>query len=153
MTAIIKSLKAYPTLVGPVPIAQSTCTSRTLKSSPELVNPSTVNFLSALPQRYDLGLYAGDYFSMNMTLMNKDGTIPNLTGYSSSAQIRDAPGGSLLASFGIVFTNNVITLALQTEDTQNLSGDYVWDCELINPSGLIRTVVGGEVTVTVDVTR
>ena len=131
MTAVIKSLKSYP----------------------DLVNPTCVGTISALPENYDLELYAGDYFSMNLTLTNKDGTSTNLTGYSSLAQIRLTPNGPLLASFDIVITGNVITLALQSEATQNLIGDYVWDCELINPAGLIRTIVGGNASVTVDVTR
>jgi hypothetical protein len=110
--------------------------------------------ISELPQEVDLVLYSGDDFSMTLTLTNPDGTIPSLVGSTAKAQIRRiAADTTIQASFICTISNNVVTLNLTGVSTQNLVGSYVWDCQLTNASGAVRTPVAGTVVFTQDVTR
>ena len=131
----------------PAPLAVPAPVSTTFSTVPAIS-------ISELPQEVDLALYTGDDFSMTLTLTNPDGSIANLTGSTAQAQIRvTAVDPTIQASFISSISNNVITLNLTGVSSQNLVGKYVWDCQLTNASGAVRTPVAGAVTFTQDVTR
>ena len=131
----------------PAPLAVPTPVSTSFSTVPAIS-------ISELPQEVDLILYSGDDFSMTLTLTNPDGSIANLTGSTAQAQIRvTAVDPTIQASFICSISNNVVTLNLTGASTQNLVGKYVWDCQLTNASGAVRTPVAGAVTFTQDVTR
>jgi hypothetical protein len=110
--------------------------------------------ISALPQEVDLLLYSGDDFSLTLTLKNPDGSITDLTGASAKAQVRTtAADGNIAASFICTISSNVITAHLTGTSSQSLVGNYVWDCQITNSSGSVKTPVAGTVTFTQDVTR
>ena len=131
----------------PAPLAVPTPVSTSFSTVPAIS-------ISELPQEVDLILYSGDDFSMTLTLTNPDGSITNLVGSTAKAQIRvTAVDPTIQASFICSISNNVVTLNLTGASTQNLVGKYVWDCQLTNASGAVRTPVAGAVTFTQDVTR
>ena len=131
----------------PAPLAVPTPVSTSFSTVPAIS-------ISELPQEVDLILYSGDDFSMTLTLTNPDGSITNLVGSTAKAQIRTtAADTTVQASFISSISNNVITLNLTGVSSQNLVGKYVWDCQLTNASGAVRTPVAGTVTFTQDVTR
>jgi hypothetical protein len=137
-----RSVTAFDQLVAPAP---------TDVTPP----PVPVILISALPQEIvDLFLYTGDDFSMTLTFTNPDGSIANLTGSSVKSQIRTTAADVMVAaSFICSISANVVTLSLTSASCQNLVGDYVWDCQITNVSGAVRTPVAGTVTFTQDVTR
>ena len=139
---VIQAFKKRPApLAVPVPV------STTFSTIPAIL-------ISELPQEVDLVLYSGDDFSMTLTLMNPDGSIPSLVGSTAKAQIRlTSADTTIQASFICSISSNVVTLNLTGVSCQNLVGQYVWDCQLTNASGAVRTPVAGTVTFTQDVTR
>ena len=106
--------------------------------------------IEQLPAPVDLILYAGDDFSMEITLSPVD-----LTGASAEAQIRPtAESPTISASFACdVVGIDVVKLTLLGTDTQTLKGGYVWDCQVTNSTGAVLTPVAGTVDFTQDVTR
>ena len=131
----------------PAPLAVPAPVSTTFSTVPAIS-------ISELPQEVDLALYTGDDFSMTLTFTNPDGSIANLTGSSVKSQIRTTAADVMVAaSFICSISANVVTLSLTSASCQNLVGDYVWDCQITNVSGAVRTPVAGTVTFTQDVTR
>jgi len=107
-----------------------------------------------LPMPLSLSLYTGDSFAMTLTITNPDGTPTNLVGATVAAQIRTNPASSAISgAFRIGIQSNVITLELLGSDTANLVGNFSWDCQLINASGWVQTLVYGPISFTQDVTR
>jgi hypothetical protein len=77
-----------------------------------------------------------------------------LVGSVANAQVRSTAADSTIqASFICSISSNVVTLNLTGVSSQNLVGKYVWDCQLTNASGAVRTPVAGAATFTQDVTR
>lgn len=110
-----------------------------------------------LPTNYDLVLYRGDYFSMNVTLKDSGGTPINLTGYSAQSSIRtsfDSPT-SYDATVSISNpTTGVVTVKFPSLVTVDLEpGDYIWDFQVTEPSGDKRTYLAGDVKVYGEVTK
>ena len=139
---VIQAFKKRPSpQVAPVPL------STIFSTIPEIT-------ITELPQEVDLTLYSGDDFSMTLTFTNPDGSIMNLVGSTAKAQIRITAADTVIqASFICSISSNVVTLNLTGVSTQNLVGSYVWDCQLTNASGAVRTPVAGTVVFTQDVTR
>jgi hypothetical protein len=109
--------------------------------------------ISALPSQLDLELYGGDDFALTLTLTNPDGSPIDVSTAAVTAQIRQRPGADIAASFACSGAGNVVTLWLGQNDTQDLGGNFVWDCQVAWPGGPKSTLVAGEVVITPDVTR
>ena len=110
--------------------------------------------LTELPTPVNLSLYSGDDFTMILTVMNPDGTPTNLAGTTVKSQIRPNPASSTIsATLHWAIQANVITLSLIGTDSQNLVGNYSWDCQITNTNAIVQTLVAGTATFTQDVTR
>lgn len=97
----------------------------------------------------------GTTFSENVTAKDSTGSAKDLTGYTSTAQIRKSYYSSSSTDFTIaqVDATGVITISLTAAQTGNLkAGRYVYDVESASASETIR-VVEGIVTVTPQVTK
>tara|TARA_B100001287_G_C22668300_1_gene523927 strand:- start:1883 stop:2209 length:327 start_codon:yes stop_codon:yes gene_type:complete len=97
----------------------------------------------------------GTTFSENVTAKDSAGSAKDLTGYTSTAQIRKSYYSSSSTDFTIaqVDATGVITISLTAAQTGNLkAGRYVYDVESASASETIR-VVEGIVTVTPQVTK
>jgi hypothetical protein len=114
---------------------------------------ATPNEITALPSPLNLTLYAGDDFGLTLTLTDQASQPVDLTGATVNAQIRQKSGQPIEATFAYTIATNVITLNLTGTDTQDLSGSYVWDCQVTYSDGVVSTIVAGSVKVTADVTR
>jgi hypothetical protein len=111
---------------------------------------SLVAQVTPLPQVVDLALYAGDDFAAVLTL---DGTL-STAGASVLSQVRPGRDSNVvLAEFGASVSGQAVTLTLPGAATEGLAGALVWDCQLTLATGLVRTVAGGSLAVTRDVTR
>lgn len=110
-----------------------------------------------LPTIYDLGIYRGNTFRMQLTAWQDDAeTVPlDLTGATAAAEIRDKAMGKLLATLDVVLTPpNTVDLELHASVTATLApGKRAWDLEVALANGDIRTVLAGAVQVVANVTH
>lgn len=107
------------------------------------------------PGRYPLILYRGDTYRWQFSLWNDlANTEPvDLTGATAASQIRDKPGGSLIASLTCsVATPNIIHAVLAASDCAALPNSAAWDLQVTYASGDVSTVLAGPVNTTFDVT-
>lgn len=111
----------------------------------------------AVPADQDLTITRGDTETIVVTITS-DGTTPiNITGRTYRAQIRSSQDATTVkASFTCTVTdaaNGQVTATLSATNSATLaSGIYYWDLEE-NASGVISTILAGNVTVLADVTR
>lgn len=111
----------------------------------------------AAPARQDLVITRGDTETVYAT-MTTDGSTPiDITGRTYAAQLRTTPDISIIsASFVCAVTdgpNGEVTCTMTpTESSQLDPGYYYWDLQE-NASGVISTILAGQVTVLADVTR
>lgn len=105
----------------------------------------------------NLNLYQGDDYIADVTVLNADGSVPDLTGYTAVAQVRSPGSDPTLppdAVPAILISGNVITLQLAHTQTLALnSPPYRWDLQLTDSMGWVTTVLNGVVTVIRDVSR
>lgn len=109
-----------------------------------------------LPSNYDLVIYRGDYFPLTLTLKTTGGAALNLTGYTAKAQIRAGyTKNSDAYNFTVTFTGTPgeVSLVLPSSiSTLMAPGSYIWDFQLTDPAGNVRTYLAGDVTVYDEVT-
>lgn len=111
----------------------------------------------AVPAELNLTITRGDTETVNVTITS-DGTTPvNITGRTYTAQMRSNEESAIVsATFTCTVTNGaggVVSCVLSATSTASLvPGYYKWDLQE-NASGVISTIVSGEVTVLGDVTR
>jgi len=112
----------------------------------------------SLPGTYSLALYRGDTDHWQFKLWtNSQKTQPaDLTGCTASAEIRDAPDGTLASTLVCDITApNIIDVSIDAAEWTNWPPEIVngvWDLQVTYPTGDIKTVIAGRVTVTQDVT-
>ena len=116
---------------------------------------------------YDISLFQGDSLTLQLTLLDDDGSAFNLAGYSARGQIRK--------NYNSTDVSATFTIAINVSDTAGLLGTldisltpiqtallsrdrYVYDVELYtqDTSGTditVNKVLHGTVTVTPEVTK
>lgn len=111
----------------------------------------------AQPADQDLIITRGDTETLVVTITSDGSTAVNITGRTYRAQIRSTQDSTTIkASFTCVVTSGAsgqVTCTLSSTSSAALSaGLYFWDLEE-NASGVISTILAGNVTVLADVTR
>lgn len=108
-----------------------------------------------LPTNVDIVLWRGDYFKTTVQFTNPDTTPMDLTGYTAQASFRTSFGtGTPAATLQCTISSNVVTIELLSVDSEALTaGPYIWDFQLTDPSGNVRTYLAGDVTVYDEVTH
>lgn len=109
-----------------------------------------------MPKNHDVVIWKGDYFPLSVDFKNPDGSPMNLYGYSAQSQIRT--NFSSETAFELVTTvhteSGVVDLLLPSSVSKNMpAGDYVWDFQITDPSGNVRTYIAGDFKVVDEVTR
>jgi hypothetical protein len=121
---------------------------------PALVPVTPPAQIRQLPANVDLVTYAGDDFSFDLPVTNPDGTPTDLTGATTLAQIRKQDDlTAVVATFAVAVATNVLTLTLASADSQAMSGEYVWDCQVTYGDGKVSTIAAGDLDVTPDVSH
>jgi len=99
----------------------------------------------------------GTDFSITVDVTDSAGDVLDLTGYTSSAQIRKTYSSSSVSE---TFTTSIsaavgqVTLSLNDTQTTGLeSGRYVYDLNVTSTGGITTRVVEGQAIVTPGVTR
>ena len=96
----------------------------------------------------------GSSFSITINLSDVNGDPLNVTGYTTSGQMRKHYTSSNAVNFSTAISNGELSLTLTSEQTANIvAGRYVYDVELTDQSNNITRIVEGIVTVTPEVTR
>lgn len=109
---------------------------------------------------YNIDIYRGDDLIKNFTLNNVDEPGFDYTGTTILFQIKGSTEDSVAAvedtptpttsTLGEI----VVPINIPGSVTATLSpGEYVYDIQYTLPSGVVRTYVGGKVTVQADVSR
>ena len=111
----------------------------------------------AQPADQDLTITRGDTETLVVTITTDGSTAVDITGRTYRAQIRSQQDSTTIkASFTCAVTNGAagqVTCTLTATSSSALSaGLYFWDLEE-NASGVISTILSGNVTVLADVTR
>ena len=111
----------------------------------------------AQPADQDLTITRGDTETLVVTIEDDAGSAINITGRTYRAQIRSSQDSTTIkASFTCTVTsgaNGQVTCVLSATDSATLSsGQYFWDLEE-TASGVVSTILSGNVTVLADVTR
>lgn len=111
----------------------------------------------AMPSNYDLSIYEGDALKFTVTVKDSSNVALNLTGYTAKAQLK--AGYSDVAPVNFVCTittptSGVVSVYLAPATTAALdpSKSYIWDFQLTEPGGDVRTYLAGDVTVIPEVT-
>jgi len=108
--------------------------------------------------RADLAIYQGDDWAGIVTVYD-GGAAAVLTGYLPQAQIRLGPADTnpkvlveIAAALDTTITGQ-INLSIPSTTTTYMSGSYAWDLQLTTPTGVIMTLLAGQVVVTQEITR
>lgn len=111
----------------------------------------------AQPADQDLTLTRGDTETLVVTITTDGSTPVNITGRTYRAQIRSTQDSTTIkGSFTCTVTgaaSGQVTCVLSATSSAAISaGLYFWDLEE-NASGVVSTILSGNVTVLADVTR
>jgi hypothetical protein len=111
----------------------------------------------AQPADQDLTITRGDTETLVVTITTDGSTAVDITGRTYRAQIRTQQDSTTIkASFTCSVTDGAagkVTCTLSATSSAALSaGLYFWDLEE-NASGVISTILAGNITVLADVTR
>lgn len=116
------------------------------------------------PATQNIEIYKGDTFQLFFRIRNRlpngdPGDYVNLTGQTPKAQIRATEAtASVLAEFTATLGDQTtfpgsVLLELSAATTTSLASGGVWDVQLTNGSGQVRTYLKGQVTLLPEVTR
>lgn len=110
----------------------------------------------AMPSNYDLSIYKGDAVKFTVTVKDSNGSAVDLTGYTAKASLKANYSDDSPVDFVCTISNaagGVVSVYLSPSTSSSLSlSDYIWDFQLTEPSGDVRTYLTGDVQVTPEVT-
>lgn len=111
----------------------------------------------AAPATQNLTMTRGDTETISVTMTTDGTTAVNITGRTYTSQMRLSPDTTTVAATATCAVTNgangQLTATFSAADTALLvPGYYYWDLQE-NASGVISTVLSGQVTVLADVTR
>jgi hypothetical protein len=108
-------------------------------------------------QKGDLLIYQGDDYAAQV-YVSHDGITPDqvLLNYTAKAQIRNGYADdfpNVIVEMQAFVATPYINLSIPKAQTLNLMGDYLWDLQVIDPNGMVTTILAGSATVLQEVTR
>lgn len=112
------------------------------------------------PGRYNFTCPQGSTFQSTITYKVDDVPV-NLSGYSSRLQVRETHEStdlvvSLVSGNGLTMGGSAGTIGIliSAADTANfITGDHVYDLEIVSPSNIVNRLIEGRFNVTPEVTR
>lgn len=106
------------------------------------------------PADLPLDIYRGDALRLRVKLWDQNNQPIDLTSVIVKSEIRNRPGGDFIMPFVCTITlPNIIDLFLPSASSQQLPLSAVWDLQLNFGLGEVQTPLGGQITVTPDVTE
>lgn len=109
---------------------------------------------SLLPTRWDIAIYEGDTFDVIINFKDGAGVGIDLTGMTPLMEIKSI-AGSVIVTPTLTLNYNSVNGALRIYfDTSAITpGTYSYDLQLTDSGGKTRTFIGGQVTVTGDISE
>lgn len=113
------------------------------------------------PGRYNFTCPQGSTFQSTLTYKIDDVPV-NLTGYSSRLQVREYHDSLEYIAYLTSPSNGLtmggsagtISIFISADDTANfITGDHVYDLEIVSPSNTVNRLIEGRFNVTPEVTR
>lgn len=107
------------------------------------------------PGRFDFNMYRGDSYSWRFILWNDVGKFDpiDLTNAVAEAEIREKPGGTVILNLPCVVTlPNIVDITMDPDMYVLCPVKGVWDLQLTFNDGQVHTPIGGNVSVSPDVT-
>ena len=107
---------------------------------------------------YNLIIDQGSDFALDLVI-KQGGTALNLTNYTGRAQLRTSvEASSASATFTVTVTNaanGALKMQLPAATSSGISaGQYVYDLEIYTANdSIVKRIMGGDVTITPEVTR
>jgi hypothetical protein len=96
----------------------------------------------------------GSTFASSIDILDENDEPVILSNYTSRGQIRKHYSSTNSVSFTTTMSNGSLVISLTANQTANIvSGRYVYDIELVDPSNTVIRILEGIVTVTPEVTR
>ena len=107
--------------------------------------------------RADITIQQGATFEQEVQVIDASGTAIDLTGFLGRGVIRDAIGGTLIATFTVTISdaaNGKVTFSLTPTTTESLSwtGWHVYDVEVYSGSAVVYRVAEGRAELSLEVT-
>jgi hypothetical protein len=110
----------------------------------------------ATPGTLNLTYHEGDDEAYVFQLTDSGGSPISLVGSTVACEVRDNPGGTLLATAVCVLTdasNGIFTVNLDKDDTRAMAGARLkYDVQITNSGGKTRTYIIGDMVGTKEVT-
>ena len=107
-----------------------------------------------MAQKANITIDQGATFSSGIDLLDDNDEPVNVTNYVARGQIRKHYTSSNAVNFTTTLSNGSLVISLTAAQTANIvSGRYVYDIELVDPSNTVIRILEGIVTVTPEVTR
>lgn len=107
--------------------------------------------LSRLPQNVDFSMWQGDKQDFLIKLENEDETPIDLSDFTPEAIIRadfDDPTTYAFECTVQGANNNEIYLYMGSDVTETMpAGDYIWNLQIVDSNGDVRTLLAGDVKV------
>ena len=104
---------------------------------------------------YNLNIYSGADYKLDLTLTEDDGTVIDLANMTAEAQLREYPEAKDHIDFTVTKASNVFTVSMPKEETGKIpytQGYY--DVFVYNTSTEIRScLISGKVSIISQVTR
>ena len=101
--------------------------------------------------RADFTLFPGDDWPGVIDVKNPDGSRGDITGWTAQAYLRQGIITSGMPIEGAISAEivppDVVQVLVNHDITNALRGMYCWDLKLIDPNGLITTIMFGTVNV------
>jgi hypothetical protein len=116
--------------------------------------PTRAATAGRLPTQIDLTVYQGDDLFLRVTV--GDATNPvDLTGVTPTAEIRlTTDNATPMATFDCsVLDATTLMLHLTHDESTAMTGNGVWDLQIVDVAGLVTTLAYGAITLIKEVTR
>jgi hypothetical protein len=107
------------------------------------------------PAVEEIRIYQGDHYRLGVRILT-GGVAMDLSGSTLRAQVRERTDGPVLAEFDVAMdplVSNRAILTLTPDQTEVLPNKCVWDLQLTDAGGMVRTLVRGPARVGLEVTR
>lgn len=107
--------------------------------------------LTRLPENVDFSIWQGDFQEFYVRLTNQDASPIDLDGYTAEAVLKATFDAVTEYDFECTIQgvdNNEIKVYMSSAVVDTIpAGSYIWNLQVTNPDGDVRTLLAGDVTV------
>ncbi len=106
-----------------------------------------------MPGNVDLKIYQGDYKQWEFQFEDANGAVIDISNQTPKAQFKNSYSDQNPVTLSTTIENNKITMILTSDQSSSLTeGSYIYDLQLTDSGGRVKTYVTGDVTVLPQVT-